>query len=382
MTMKIKILILFFTVCCYAKGSTIPIQSDKEHNTVTRIDMSEYKTINFDNLVKNISCTRLESNLFDYGITMTTHKDRLYIMGRTIAGNKVVIFDKSGQLVKELTFADALLVISMAIIPDAEELWVVSRFKIINKFKLDGTPIKRVSLPFPCANLIPVGQQNFLVYSGGTCNSRGSIEGHFLALTDFKSINKLFLPKWGKEEWPSAPQNIYAQDEKANNLFIFPNDIDTIYSYNQQKGAVYPFLFLDFHGDFLTKDKHPYGPGEDQEMSEIITKRKYIYSHYSFNQASGKLFFKLVGKREDFCSINLKNNVLYSFNRLFDNFMPISYNPFIGSDGKNLYVLVQEKELAEHYQNIKCTYPAIQRLLPALSPDGNSWILLTIEIKE
>ena len=41
-----------------------------------------------------------------------------------------------------------------------------------------------------------------------------------------------------------------------------------------------------------------------------------------------------------------------------------------------------EKELAEHYQNIKCTYPAIQKLLPALSPDGNSWILLTIEIKE
>lgn len=186
----------------------------------------------------------------------------------------------------------------------------------------------------------------------------------------------------GKRRMAICPQNIYAQDEKANNLFIFPNDIDTIYSYNQQKGAVYPFLFLDFHGDFLTKDKHPYGPGEDQEMSEIITKRKYIYSHYSFNQASGKLFFKLVGKREDFCSINLKNNVLYSFNRLFDNFMPISYNPFIGSDGKNLYVLVQEKELAEHYQNIKCTYPAIQRLLPALSPDGNSWILLTIEIKE
>ncbi|MEI3118733.1 MAG: hypothetical protein V8T12_08095 [Parabacteroides johnsonii] len=164
-----------------------------------------------------------------------------------------MIFDKSGQLVKELTFADALLVISMAIIPDAEELWVVSRFKIINKFKLDGTPIKRVSLPFPCANLIPVGQQNFLVYSGGTCNSRGSIEGHFLALTDFKSINKLFLPKWGKEEWPSAPQNIYAQDEKANNLFIFPNDIDTIYSYNQQKGDRLSLPFSRFPRRFPNK---------------------------------------------------------------------------------------------------------------------------------
>ncbi len=380
--MKIKTFALLFTVCCFCtKGNTVPIQPNGDYNTVTRIDMSGYKPINFDCLVKNITCTQLESNLFDYGITIITHKNHLYIMGKTIAGNKVVIFNKSGQLVKELNFADALLVNSMAIIPDVEELWVISRFKIINKFKLDGTPIKRVSLPFPCANLIPVSRQNYLIYSGGTCNSRGSIENHFMVLTDFKSINKLFLPKWGKNEWPFAPQNMYAQDEKTSNLFIFLNNIDTIYSYNQQKEAIEPFYALDFHGDFLTKDKYPYGPKEDLDMSEIITKRKYIYSHYSFNQASGKLFFKLAGKREDFCSINLKNNVLYSFNRLFDNFMPISYNPFIGSDGKNLYVLVQGKELVEHYQNIRCTYPAIQKLLPRLSPNGNNWILLTIEIK-
>lgn len=87
----------------------------------------------------------------------------------------------------------------MCIVPELEELWVVSRFKIINKFKLDGAPVKKVSLPFPCAAIIPTAKQDFLVYSGGANTERGHIEGHFMALTDFKSIHKLYLPKWGKK---------------------------------------------------------------------------------------------------------------------------------------------------------------------------------------
>lgn len=108
----------------------------------------------------------------------------------------------------------------MCVIPELEELWIVSRFKIINKFKLDGTLIKRVSLPFPCANIIPTDKHDFLVYSGGTCNERGNIEGHFMALTDFKSINKLFMPMQGKNEWPYTPYNLHTTDTN-NNIFIF-----------------------------------------------------------------------------------------------------------------------------------------------------------------
>ncbi len=371
--MKASLLLTFFIVSSlFCRGK----------DDITKIDMAHYESISFDSLIKNISCIKLEKNCFDYGITMTSYKDYFYIMGRTIAGNKVVIFKKSGQFVKELSLSDALLVHSMTIVPNPEELWVISRYKIINKFKPDGTPINRVSLPFPCANIIPVNHQDFLIYSGGTCNERGSIEGYFMALTDLKSINKLFLPKWGNCEWPYSPGNLYATDTNFNDLFIFPDNIDTIYSYNSHQKEVNPFCFLDFHGDFLTKDKRPYGITEDQEMAEIITKKKYIYAHSSFNQASGKLFFKLLGKREDFCAINLTNNSLYSFHRLFDNFTPQTDNPFIGSDGKNLYLLVQEKELARHYLNIKCTYPAIRELLPSLSVDSNNWILLAIEIKE
>lgn len=342
--------------------------------------MSQYQTICFDSLVADISCTRLESKTFEQGINMIQHNDYLYFMGSTIAGRSVTIYNTSGKLIKELTFSDALLVNSMCIVPELEELWVVSRFKIINKFKLDGTPINRLSLPFPCANIIPTEQQDFLVYSGGTCNERGNIEGHFMALTDFKSINKLFIPMWGKIEWPFTPYNLYTTDSD-NHIFIFPSNIDTIYSYNYRKKEVHPLYSLDFHGDFLTLDKQPYGPRENQEMSEIIRKRKYIYNRYSFYEASGKLFFKLKGKREDFCVINLKDHSLYSFDQLFDYFRSRSINPFIGSYKNKLYALVTEKDLVEHYQNKKCTYPSIKKLLPSLSAEKGNWVLLTIDIK-
>ena len=86
-------------------------------------------------------------------------------MGSTMAGKNVYIYSKSGKFIKEITFSDALIVNSMCIVPELEELWVVSRFKIINKFKLDGAPVKKVSLPFPCAAIIPTAKQDFLVYS-------------------------------------------------------------------------------------------------------------------------------------------------------------------------------------------------------------------------
>ena len=102
----------------------------------------------------------------------------------------------------------------------------------------------------------------------------------------------------------------------------------------------------------------------DEEMDEIITQRKYIIGTSSFYLANEKLFFKLSGKREDFCMIDLKTDSLYAFDRLFDSFYSRRVNPFVGSDGTNLYLLVREKDLLEHYMNVKCTYPAIRDLRP------------------
>lgn len=375
--MKTKIFfLLFLFLFFFNDGKSVAITSSEK--SIIHIDMNKYQTIRFDTLVTDISCTRLEKNMFNECINMMQYKDYLYLMGYTMAGKNLVIYNMTGKFIKEITFSDALMVNSMCIIPELAELWVVSRFKIINKFKLDGTPITRVSLPFPCANIIPTNGNDFLVYSGGACHERGSIEGHFMALTDFKTIHKLFMPMWGEKKWPFASYNLYTTDTNKN-IFIFPAQIDTIYSYNFPQKELHPLYSLNFHGDFLTLDKYS---EDDREMHKIITQRKYIYNHYSFYEASDKLFFKLKGKRENFCMIDRKSNSLYTFDRLFDNFQSGYINPFVGSGDRQLYLLTRGNELRDHYLNSKCSYPAIKKIISSLSSDNNDWILLTINIKK
>lgn len=110
--------------------------------------MLKYQTVKFDTLVKGISCIKLGSKNFDSCLKIVSYKGYFYLIGNTIAGKSVLIFKSTGEFVKEITFSDALLLTSLAIIPDQEQLWVASRGKILNKFKLDGTPVGRVSLPF------------------------------------------------------------------------------------------------------------------------------------------------------------------------------------------------------------------------------------------
>lgn len=374
--MKTKVFFILFAFVLFAYDGKCADTYPSDKNII-QMDMNKYQTISFDSLVTDISCTRLEKNMFDGCINMIQYKDYFYLMGYSIAGRNLVIYNTAGKFIKEITFSDALIVNSMCIVPELEELWVVSRFKIINKFKLDGTPLTKVSLPFPCTHIIPTKDREFLVYSGGANHERGSIEGHFMALTDFKAIHNLFIPMWGEQKRPYASYNIYTTDRNKN-IFIFPARIDTIYSYNYQKKELFPLYALDFHGDFLTLDKYS---ENDQKMHQIITQRQYIYSHYSFYEASDKLFFKLKGKQENFCMIDRKTNALYRFDRLFDNFQSIHINPFIGSEGGKLYVLARESELMEHYANIRCSYPAIKKITSSFSADRNDWILLTINIK-
>lgn len=367
---------IFNTFLCLLLLPLNVTYAQSDNRACIEIDMSSAKTIDFDDLVDNISCKKLEGYYFDSCIDLIPYKGYLYAMGETISGKNMIIYNKDGKFIKEITFPDALIVNSMCIVPALDELWVISRLKMISKFKLDGTLIKRVNLPFNCANAYAVNDHDFLIYSGG---GAANIENHYLALTDFKSIEKLFMPQRNKSTFNHW--SLYAPDSRKENLFMFFHLIDTIYSYNIKDQQLKPYYKLDFHGDFMLENQVPFGVNEDQEMSDIITKRKYVYSHYSFYQASGKLFFKLVGKRNNFCMINLKDNRLYSFDRLFDDFGSLQINPFVASDGKKLYLLAREGDLVEHYQNIKCTYPALYKLFPTLSPEGNAWILITIDIK-
>ena len=347
----------------------------QNNRNCTTIDMNTSKTIDFDNWVGNITCTQLENVTFYNCRNMIRYKNHFYFMGYTMTGSNLVIYDKEGRFIKEINLSDALSVNSICMIPELDELWVTSQFKVISRYKTDGSLIKRFSLPFNCANLYPVDKQNFLVYSGGGPNQ---IENHYFALTDFQAIHNLFMPMRNPSKYAYNHWSLFAPTAGNKQLFLFLHGVDTIFSYDIQKQALKPYYKLDFHGDFLLEIQRP---TDDREMAEIIEQHKYIYGHYSFYQASDKLFFKLVGKREDFCMIDLKTDSLYAFDRLFDSFQSRYVNPFVSSDGTNLYLLVREKDLLEHYMNVKCTYPAIRDLLPTLNRERNGWILVTIQIK-
>ena len=80
----------------------------------------------------------------------------------------------------------------------------------------------------------------------------------------------------------------------------------------------------------------------DEEMDEIITQRKYITGTSSFYLVNEKLFFKLSGKREDFCMIDLKTNEVYSVASLPEDISATAYRPIVGSDGEYLYAFAKD----------------------------------------
>lgn len=371
--MKVKLLLILFVMFSFRFG----IRAQ-----VVEMNMSNYKSVKFDSLVENISCVKLETenkSMFDYCKHVIYYKDNYYFMVYTMAGSHIIKYNNLGKFVKSITFSDALLVNTFTVVPNKEELWVISRFKILNKFKLDGVAMGRVSLPFPCMGLMAVNEQDFLVYDGG---GRDGIEGHSMVLTDFKSIHKLFLPKDDKELSLFSPQNMFAPTMDAKGVYVLPDKCDMIYFYSLKQKDLRPCYHLDFNGELLIRKMYPSKGFSDREMHEIIVKRKYIYSYSGFYQASDKLFLKLLGKREDFCMINLHDHSLSSFNSLFDGFISVSNNSFVGSNGKNLYVVAKEGDLVKHYQKNKSTYSAIRKLLPSLRADGNGWILFIIEIRK
>ena len=335
----------------------------------------------FDDWIENISCTVLEKDLFDTYVSIIPYKGLYYIMGRTIAGVKIVIFKDTGEYVKELRLQDPIATESMAVIPELEEVWVISFGNIIHKYKLDGTFLKRIKLPFSCTNVITADFPDFLVYSGGGKDETGSIQQHLFALTDFQTIHQLFIPQWGTQSRPYAPFSLYAKDTDRKCIYVFPSKIDTIYCYSYLRKKMRPYYALNFHGDFLTKDKEPVGPSEDKEMDDIITQKKYIYAHTCFHLVNNKLVFKLHGKRDGFYMIDLSSNKVYSFEKLFDKFQTFSYNPFLGAEGNCLYMIVREQDLNKHYKLQVCSYEKLKQTLNALQTASNKWILLKINIK-
>jgi hypothetical protein len=224
--------------------------------------------------------------------------------------------------------------------------------------------------------MISLDKQEFLIYDG-RFNKDWE---HEFALTNLIEVEKFFLRK-NRKLLQSFDDNVFAANlDDGNEIFIFPNMKDTIYMYDSKEKMMEPYFHLDFHGDYLTEEMLPRDRYfSDKEMHDIITEKKYIYSKNNFYQATDKLFFKLLGKRNNSHFIDLQDNSLKSYDSLFDDYS--TSNSFLGTNGNNLFMLVKEKSLAEHYKNKFSSYPSIQNEISTKTDKDDSWILLNIKLK-
>ncbi len=75
--------------------------------------MNNYRVGDFDKEIKQISCLKLKKSHYDTTRQLVFYKDRIYVMGYTIAGASVLIYDLVGNFIKEIRLPDAIAVNSM-----------------------------------------------------------------------------------------------------------------------------------------------------------------------------------------------------------------------------------------------------------------------------
>ncbi len=375
--MKLIYILLLSTLVIIYSGCKEQTETRKD---LISIDMNQYEKVDFNSLMKSVSSIRLELDsipTFELCHKIIQNNNHYYLLVQNRTGYEVLIFDDSGKLVNQIAFKGLHNFINTMFIHSKEnELWIICDQNSLYKYKLDGAFLEKTSLPISCVDIAELNDQNFLVYDGGFNKDWE----HNIALTNMENVEKFFLIK-NKNMLNSFLKNIFTSDTTNEDIYAFPKMIDTIYHYNSTEKTMKPFYHLNFHGDFLTEKMIPKDRYfSDKEMSDIITEKKYIYTHGNFKNASNKLFFSVSGKRDNYYMIDLADNSLKQFDTLFDGY--ISRGSFSGSNGEDLLMVTKEGSLASHYRNKKLSYPSFQEEMSEMLEESNLWVLLNIKIKE
>ena len=356
-------------------------QSDKKENIIT-IDMNQYETVDFDSLVESVLPIKLqkESSVLLYNCKkIVQNKNYYYLSVNNPTGYEVQIYDSSGKFINQITSEEEgfPIISTIHISPNKKELWVLWLHNTLCKYTLDGTFIEKITLPFSCVGIVNLDKQEFLIYDG-RFNKEWE---HEFALTNLIEVDKFYLRK-NKKLLQSFDDNVFATNLNGDGeIFIFPDMKDTIYMYDSNEKIIEPYIHLDFHGEYLTEKMLPKDRYfSDKEMHDIIREKKYIYSKKSFHKTTDKLFFKLLGKRNNSHFINLKDNSLKSYEGLFDDYS--TSNSFLGANGNDLFMLVKEKSLREYYKKGDSSYPSMRKEISTISDNDDGWVLLNIKLKD
>lgn len=370
MNLFIRLLsILFFTTSCN-------IHQDKK-KTVPSIDAKSIPEISFDKLVEDLTCIPLEkttNTLFDCW-KIIPYKDYFYLY--SLSDFAIQIYNKNGLFIKRIdnrskgkleTPTDIL------INTKKNELWICESRNKLLKYTLKGDFIEGIELPKNCIKMVFTDKNTILAYEGIFDKKSNYL---FESFTDGWISKNKFIKK-GKmtNTSPSYPASLFAKDMKTNNTYAIVVPKGMIYKYNKEE--LEPFIYLDFQHNLLTEDKYPYNGFSDEDMNEIINKKKYIYNINNFQVISDNIIFKTEGIESVFYLIN--NNIKVKFKRLFDGFEPKNMvNAIAGSDNEYLYIVQKKSSLLEYYRKKESNYKSIRDIIS--SKEEFDCIIIRIKLK-
>ena len=361
-------LISFLWGCCI----------ERRNETGYTIDIQSIPQCSFDELVDEITCFPLrksESAFFDCW-ELISYKGYFYLY--SLSDFIVQIYDKNGWLVKRIdnrgrgrieTPTDIL------INEKREELWICDSRNKLNKYTLQGDFKESLQRPISCVKMIQVGKDNILVYKSLFEKSSGFL---FHLYTDEWEGVDSFIKKGNMTRVPASySPSLFANDMRNGNKYAFICQKQMIYKY-ENKGLI-PFIYLDFHGDFLTEEKYPQQGFSDEEMGEIISQGKYIYSVHNFQAVDDKLLFRAKGKESMFYLIDCGKLKGVKFCSLFDGYNPNLTNPVAGSDKEYLYVVQKKEDLVKYYKDKESCYETIKSLI--CSDEELDGVVIRIKLK-
>ena len=308
-----------------------------------RLDMTQSQSLNWNSVSEGVSRLPLQTGdapFIDTCHKVLKYKGQYYLLAQIAGGfYHIYIYDEAGALMNQISFDDSFFAVNlMEIEPESEELVVVGLGRFELRYDLEGNLKAQKKLDYPCAALCYIDATRELVCDG----NMDKTSPFSLTLRDNEKPVKQFLQKAKGKQNQYTTWDMFAPNLSAHSIYVMERSNDTIYHYNTQTDEMRPLYHLDFHGDFLTKQDVPENGWTDEEMDEIITQRKYITGTSSFYLVNEKLFFKLSGKREDFCMIDLKTNEVYSVASLPEDISATAYRPIVGSDGEYLYAFAKD----------------------------------------
>lgn len=356
--------------------------SDKQNIVV--VNMQNPKWIDLKDYITEIRCLTFEKYGGNYPQSVRKvifYKQRFYIL--SYSGFCVYIYDNRGKFVNiikpKISGGNSFYPHNIFIDEIKDRLYIPSMVgDKINSYDLMGHLVEQFSFGMKVVNLYRYEGSRFFIFDGGY--NRNTKYSLFLKdLSDPLFQRDLLLKTKKQMKEGSNPWTVFSKEYRSKIIYsLFPNN-DTIYMSSSLQNRIFsPCYYLDFAGEFFSDKVYPDKGLSMKEEAELMKVNKYILSIQNFFAVSGKLFFSLVGKRNDYHIIDIKSNKLLAFK----NYFPGNPMLLVGNTSNQLIVASTPDYLKQYYQRSKTEpfYPNLKILLEEVK-DKDQFVILLLKIK-